>query len=156
MGPKNSCSYADIVAEAIDKKVLASRIIFPELKCWFRFRDDTMVLWRGSVERLQAFFKALNEYDSHLRFTMEVGGRSLHFLDLLLTVVNNRLERSVYSKPTDTHLYLNSESSHPRNQIRGIARGVALRLRRICSNDEDFKEKSKVYAGYLIDCGHNQ
>jgi hypothetical protein len=31
MGPKNSCSYADIVAENIDKKVLASRTIYPEL-----------------------------------------------------------------------------------------------------------------------------
>ena len=60
MGPKNSCSYADIIAENIDKKALASCILFPELKCWFRFRDNTMVLWRGSVERLQAFFKALN------------------------------------------------------------------------------------------------
>ena len=44
MGPKNSCSYADIVAEEIDKKVLESRSIYPELRCWFRFRDDTIVL----------------------------------------------------------------------------------------------------------------
>ena len=37
MGLKNSCSYADIVAENIDKKVLASHILFPELKRWFCF-----------------------------------------------------------------------------------------------------------------------
>ena len=57
MGPKNSCSYADTVAEEIDKKVLESRSIYPaELRCWFRFRDDTIVLWRGTMARLQAFF----------------------------------------------------------------------------------------------------
>ena len=44
---------------------------------------------------------------------MEVGGRNLPFLDLLLTIVNNRLETSVYSKPTDTHVYLNSKSHIP-------------------------------------------
>ena len=32
---------AHIVAEEIDKQVLSSRTIYPELKCWFRFRDDT-------------------------------------------------------------------------------------------------------------------
>ena len=59
MGPKNSCSYADIVAEEINKKVLESRSIYPELRCWFRFRNDTIVLWRGTMERLQAFFRIL-------------------------------------------------------------------------------------------------
>ena len=44
MGPKNSCSYANIVAENIDQQVLAARTIYPELRCWFRFCDDTIVL----------------------------------------------------------------------------------------------------------------
>jgi hypothetical protein len=79
MGPKNSCSYADIVAEEIDKQVLRSQSIYPELKCWFRFRHDTILLWRGTVERLQAFFQDLNTFDAHLQFTMEIGGRSLQF-----------------------------------------------------------------------------
>jgi hypothetical protein len=131
MGPKKSCSYADIVAENIDKKVLASRTIYPELRCWFLFRDDTIALWRGSVERLNAFFQALNTFDSHLQFTMDMGARSLHFRDLLITIVNNQLVTSVYSKPTNAHVYLNAKSSHPGSQMRGIAKGVALRLRRI-------------------------
>ena len=82
---------------------------------------------------------------------MEIGGRSLHFLDLLITIVDNKLVTSVYSKPTDAHLYLNAKSSHPKSQILGIAKGVALRLRRICSDDEDFKQ----YCKYLTDCGHD-
>jgi hypothetical protein len=54
--------------------------------------------------------------------------------------------------------------SHPRSQIldlnrildlRGIAKGVALRLRRICSEDSDFHEKSKIYVQCLINGGHN-
>ena len=90
-----------------------------------------------------------------MQFTMDTGGRSLHFLDLLITIVNNQLVTSVYSKPTDAHVHLNAKSSHPRSQIRGIAKGVALRLRRTCSEDSDFHEKSKIYAQYLINCGHN-
>ena len=70
MGPKNSCSHADIVAEEIDKKVLEPRSIYPELRCWFRFRDETIVLWRGTMERLQAFFHDLNVFGPHLQFTI--------------------------------------------------------------------------------------
>ncbi len=45
--------------------------------------------------------KTLNTFDPHLQFTMEVGGRSLYFLDLLIYIENNRIETSVYnSKPT--------------------------------------------------------
>ena len=52
MAPKNSCSYADIFAEHIDNKVVDSKTLYPELRSWFRFRDDTFVLWRGAVQRL--------------------------------------------------------------------------------------------------------
>ena len=38
----------------------------------------------------------------------------------------------------------------------GIAKGSILRLRRICSNDDDFKVKSEEYASYSIACGHDE
>jgi hypothetical protein len=50
-----------------------------------------------------------------------------------ISIVNNRMETTVYSKPTDAHLYLNANSSHPKSQILGIAKGVALRLRQVKS-----------------------
>ena len=37
----------------------------------------------------------------------------------------------------------------------GIPKGVPLRLRRICSQDDDFKVKSEEYIEYLIQCGHD-
>ena len=101
------------------------------------------------------FFHLLNTFDSCLQFTMDIGGRRLHFLDLDIALQDNKLETSKYSKPTDAHIYLNASSSHPRSQIRGIALGVPLRLRRICSQDRDFQEKSKLYKKFLIDFGHD-
>lgn len=62
----------------------------------------------------------------------------------------------MYCKPTDSHLYLNAKSSHPHSQIFGIAKELALRLRKICSDDEDFQKKKKECCQYLIDCGHDR
>ena len=61
----------------------------------------------------------------------------------------------MYSKLTDAHLYLNAKSCHPRSQKLGIAKAVALRKQRMCSDEEDFRDKSKEYANYLIACGDN-
>ena len=74
------------MAECVDLRVLESKFLFPELRCWFRCRDVTFVLWRGIVERLNAFFTALNSFDQNLQFTMDIGGKSLNFLDLSITM----------------------------------------------------------------------
>ena len=64
------------------------------------------------------------------------------------------IHTTVYSKPTDSHLYLQADSCHHLPSILGIQKGVALRLRRICSTDEEFNNKSKEYKAYLIGRGH--
>ena len=87
---------------------------------------------------------------------MDMGGRSLHFLDLLISTVNNRMETTVYSKPMHRRtLVSQAKSSHPKSQILGIAKGVALRLHRICSRDVDFWEKSWIYMKHLTDSDHD-
>ena len=45
----------------------------------------------------------LNTLDEKLKFTMEIGGNSICFLDLKISIQNNRLEITVYNKPTDSH-----------------------------------------------------
>ena len=86
---------------------------------------------------------------------MEIGGTSLDFLDLRITIVDNKLHTTVYSKPTDSHLYLQANSCHQRSSVNGIQKGVALRLRRICSTDEEFESKAKEYKAYLVARGHD-
>ena len=49
-----------------------------------------------------------------------------------------------------------SKSCHPKKTIIGIQKGVALRLKRICSTDEDFKSKSIEYSKYLEKRGHKK
>ena len=115
----------------------------------------THVLWRGTVERLNNLFTVLNSFDQNLQFTMDIGGKSLNFLDSSITIKGNSLITSVHSKPTDAHLYLDAKSCHPRSQILGIAKAVALRIWRICSDEDDFRKKITEYANYLIVCRHD-
>ena len=155
-GAPNSCSYSDLALQPIDDAVYAeAQSNYPELLYFGRYRDDIIALWVGSEERLQQFFNFINTLDDKLKFTMEIGGNTLEFLDLLISIVGNQLFTTVYSKPTDSHLYLQADSCHQKPSIKGIQKGVSLRLRRICSTLEEYDAKSKEYSAFLVARGHD-
>ena len=60
----------------------------------------------------------------------------------------------VYSKPTDSHLYLPPSSCHPKHVFKAIAFGVAMTLKRNCSNETFFAERTAEYKGYLLNQGY--
>ena len=68
--------------------------------------------------------------------------------------IQKRWNPKVYSKPTDSHPYLQADSCHHLPSVLGIQKGVALRLHRICSTDEKFNSKAKEYKAYLIGRGY--
>ena len=117
----NSCSYADSAVFDIDKSVLqAKRNTFQEMRYFGRYRDDCLALWTGPLQKLELFLMFLNSIDSNLQFTIEVGGNELCFLDLKLTLKDNKIYTTVYSKPTYSHLYLQADSCHHLPSILGI------------------------------------
>ena len=65
------------------------------------------------------------------------------FLDVRVILNNGRLKTDLYSKPTDKFQYLNFASCHPYHQKANLPYSLALRIRRICSSIDDFKEHCK-------------
>ena len=51
-----------------------------------------------------------NSLDTSLKFTMKYGGNELYCLDLKLTLVHNKIQATMRSKPTENHLYLQADS----------------------------------------------
>ena len=59
---------------------------FPELLFYRRYRDDCIVLWNGSYERLNEFHDFINTLDDFLKFTIEIGGYYINFMDLRMGI----------------------------------------------------------------------
>ena len=55
----------------------------------------------------------------------------------------------MYSKPTDTHQYLDFGSCHPPHVKRGYPYGQCLRLKIICSSDEVFERRLRGLKGFF-------
>ena len=61
----------------------------------------------------------------------------------------------MHVKPTDTHQYLRMDSCHPRHCKTAIPYGQALRLRRICSEQDNLKKRCDELKEHLYRSGCN-
>ena len=59
-------------------------------------------------------------------------------------------------KSTDTHQYLLHTSCHPNHVKKPIPFSLALRIRRICSTDEKFKQRTSELLEFLCKRGHKR
>ena len=104
-----------------------------------RYIDDCLGSASCSRVELESFIKFVNDFHPALQFTWEISETSVSFLDILVSINGNRLTTSVFYKPTDSHSYLLYSSFHPNHTKRSIPFSQFLRLRRLCSEDEDFQ-----------------
>ena len=152
MGPKNACSYADIAMGEIDHKAKHCGPIKPSQ--WWRYRDDIFDLWQQGPAALNSFTEYINSLYPTIKFELVHSESKLNVLDVTLHLVDGFIQTDVYSKPTDSHLYLSPSSAHPKHVFKAIPFGVALRLRRNCSKDCFLNKRLKEYKGYLVDQGY--
>ena len=114
---------------------------------WKRFIDDIFMVWHHNNDELNSFIEYLNSRMPSIKFEAESSTESVHFLDVTVKIANTgAISTTLYTKPTDAHNYINYYSCHPRSCRRGIPYGQFLRLRRICSNEEDFVSESRILA----------
>ena len=109
---------------------------------WFRYIDDIFFIWTHGEEKLTDFSNFCNSFDPHIKFEQTKLTTSIPFLDVQVINSNGKISTDLYTKPTDTHQYLNWTSCHPRHTKTSIPYSLALRLRRICSTNDFFWEKS--------------
>ena len=92
-----------------------------------------------------------------IKFTSEWSYRSVSFLDVKINLnEEGRIVTDLFTKPTDTHEYLHRQSCHPWHCKTTIAYSQALRLRRICSQDEDFHRRAEDLKPHLANRGHGE
>ena len=65
--------------EDFEEKALNQATLKPT--CWYRYVDDTFVIWPHGKENLTEFLEHLNGLHKNIQFTMEEDGH-LHFLDI--------------------------------------------------------------------------
>ena len=132
MGSPLSPVIANFFMEKFEQQALEATDYKPI--CWFRYVDDTFVVWSHGEEKLKNFLHFLNSQNPRIQFTMETEkNNQIAFLDVLVEKQpNGKLSHKVYRKPTHTDRYLNKASNHHPGQKRGVIKTLANRATRIC------------------------
>jgi hypothetical protein len=71
-----------------------------------------------------------------------------------LTIVNGRLETTLFVKEQNLYLYIPPHSSHPRGVFTGLIFGQVLRIRCLCSKQSDADDRKKQFYTRLLPRGH--
>jgi hypothetical protein len=111
-------AFANIFMAELENKMLAGYHLSPSV--WFRFLDDIFFIWLHGKESLLEFLNYINNYHETIKYTWEYSERGVSYLDVRVELESGKLQTDVYSKPTDTHQYLDFKSCHPAHVKKAI------------------------------------
>jgi hypothetical protein len=105
--------------------------------CWFRYVDDTFVIWPHGPDKLREFLNHLNNVHQRIQFTMETESEGhVPFPDIdIYRRPDGFLGHRVYRKPTHTNLYLNAGSHHHPSNKQAALSTLVHRARALCDQD---------------------
>ena len=102
------------------------------------------------------FLDDVNSYHELIKYTRGWSYEKYSYLDVMVMAQGNKILTDVYCKPTDTHQYLHYGSCHPRHVKKGIPYGQALRIKRICSTEESYRDRLRDLRSNFIKRGFKE
>ena len=147
MGTKMSPAYSNLFMGNLEQKISPQSLFEPLV--WWRYIDDVFMIWPHGEEKLNKFVTLLNSSHKTIKFTHEVSPSKINFLDVTVLLHNNSIATDLHVKSTDTHQYLLSSSCHPNHIKKSILYSLALRIRRICSTDDNYKQRTDENLEFL-------
>ena len=118
-----------------------------------RYVDDTFAIFRNR-QQAERFLDYMNSRHEKISFTMETEENSqIPFLDLLIKKSNNKIETSIYRKPTYTGLGINFISSCYENFKLNAFNTMFYRAFRLTTSYENFHNEIKFLENFFSQNG---
>ena len=137
MGSPMIPPYANIFMYQLEKHTVQKYTNSGTLILYKRFIDDVFIIIKDSnITQVQ---NELNSLNPSIKLTWTPPAKHCNFLDMNISIKNNKLHTSVYQKQLNTYAYLPFHSYHTTAQKRGFIKGEAIRYARICTSEADFK-----------------
>ena len=80
---------------------------------WYRYVDDILCTWTGHQDLLSEFLMYLNSQYPSIKFTLDIGGSTVNFLDLSISEKDGLIEFGNYRKDTTTDITVHGSSFCP-------------------------------------------
>lgn len=163
MGTPMAPNYANLFMDRLENNIISSFQNDTGLAplVWYRYIDDIFFIWTSGEESLDNFIEHAQKYSenqnmkSTIKFEVNKSTAAVNFLDVTVSLKDQKLQSNLYSKPTDAFLYLNKASSHPRHVTNNIPKGQFIRIRRICSEKADYFSNCNRLCAFFVKRGYD-
>lgn len=132
-----------------------------QMPFYLRFIDDGIGIWLVDDDP-QVFEEQFKQFQHDmqgwygLEWTFTTPSTTIDFMDLTISIVDGKIETTIFEKAQNLYLYIPPHSSHPRGVLTGLICGQVLRFRRLCSKRSDSNKKIKEFAQRLLARGHSR
>jgi hypothetical protein len=120
---------------------------------YVRYIDDVFGISTLPKDKLDKYLNHVKEFHPALQYTCVVA-KEVDMLDVTLKVTGVKIESTLFCKPTNTHAYLRYDSSHPTSCKDNIPFSQYLRIRRICSNIDEYNTQSAMITAHFVKQGY--
>ncbi|XP_072428538.1 uncharacterized protein [Chiloscyllium punctatum] len=146
MGPSYACLFVGYVEQSTFRSYTGTTS-----HLFLRYIDDCIGAASCSHEEVEQFIHFTNTFHPDFKFTCTISDSSLPFLDLSISISDDRINTDIYYKPTDSYSYLDYTSSHPTPCKNAIPYFQSLHLRHICSQEDQFQYRTTQMASFFKD-----
>lgn len=156
MGSPVAPGYANVFMDMIETQIILQNQLADNVIAWYRFVDDIFVLWKGTEIQLDAFTLYLNSIHPLLEFTITKDPVEISFLDVKVMKKEGVIHTTLFTKETDKNNLLKRDSFHAPQTFGGIPKGQLMRVKRICSNDEECGKNMSLLTEKFVKRGYNR
>ena len=89
-----------------------------------------------------------------MKFTSEKSKKSVNFLDVKVSLIDQHLETDLYCKPTDCQQFLDFNSAHPIHIKKSIVYSQGLCTKRLCSSNVAFENHLESLKNWFQNRGY--
>ena len=144
MGTKCAPNYANLFMAHFEETYIYPRIQGKSL-LYLRYIDDVLVIWKATRQELDDFIEEINSVHNTIKFDVSYSKSHVNFLDTTITISRDHtIKTSLYQKPTDRHNFLHHKSYHPSSTKKSLPYSQSLRIKRICTSEEDYRSATKA------------
>ena len=127
MGTRVAPTCANIYMRNFQEKMVFHK---KNIRYWYRFIDDIWSIPTGAEEESIDFVDYLNRNEYNLKFMAQYSKGAIQFLDITTRKYNKTIITELYTKPTDSHSYLDFSSCHLLSMKMGIPKSQFICIRR--------------------------
>jgi hypothetical protein len=142
MGNPTSSILSEVYLQSLED-VYVQRIVNEFGVIYYkRYVDDCFLIIDNEHDNTNDITNYLNSLNPNIQFTSETEtDGQLNYLDLNIARVDNRLEFSIYRKPTTTDHTIHSTSNHPTQHKLAAYKSMIHRLHTIPMTNEKFQNE---------------